>query len=176
MTTDSPAVLSEQLGELLLRKRLTLATAESCTGGWVGQVVTAISGSSQWFDRGFITYSNSAKQEMLGVSGETIERFGAVSEQTAREMAAGALDHSHADVALAVTGVAGPTGGSARTPLGTVCFGWALRTRGSNAHQAAEVFTRRCQFDGDRESVRQQSVVMALRVLLERLNALPGAV
>lgn len=138
-------------------------TAESCTGGWVAQVVTSVAGSSDWFERGFVTYSNDAKREVLGVSGETLKRRGAVSEETAREMAKGALANSKATIALAITGIAGPAGGSAAKPVGTVCFGWA-RKRGLPV-------TERRVFTGDREAVRRQSVVHALEKVLELLEA-----
>src|SRR5689334_15846625 len=121
--------LAEQVGARLLDRRLLLATAESCTGGWVSQELTAIAGSSAWFERGFVTYSNAAKEEMLGVRTETLARHGAVSEEVAAEMALGALAHSHASVAVSVTGIAGPSGGSATKPVGMVCFAWALSGR-----------------------------------------------
>ena len=136
-----------------------LATAESCTGGWAAQAMTAIGGSSEWFERGFVTYSNEAKQEMLGVSEKTIQKHGAVSEETAREMAQGALARSKASVSLSVTGVAGPTGGSDAKPVGTVCFAWATKKGALRSE------TRR--FAGDREAVRRQSVVRALEGVLE---------
>jgi nicotinamide-nucleotide amidase len=139
-----------------------LATAESCTGGWVAQAVTAIAGSSDWFERGFITYSNEAKREMLGVGSGTLERCGAVSEETAREMALGAVAASRTDVAAAVTGVAGPAGGTPAKPVGMVCFGWAFKDG------RADTMTR--NFAGDREAVRRQSVVAALEGLIERLG------
>ncbi|HZS67866.1 MAG TPA: nicotinamide-nucleotide amidohydrolase family protein [Burkholderiales bacterium] len=142
-----------------------LATAESCTGGWAAQVLTALAGSSNWFERGFVTYSNGAKQEMLGVRAETLARHGAVSEETAREMALGAIAHSGASVALAVTGIAGPGGGTREKPVGTVCFAWALKGA------AARSETRR--FSGDREAVRRQSVERALAGVLELLDAAP---
>jgi len=137
-----------------------LVTAESCTGGWVAQAVTAVAGSSGWFERGFVTYSNAAKHEMLGVSRKTLKKFGAVSEQSAREMARGALAHSRAGVAVAVTGVAGPSGGTAAKPVGMVCFAWAKGRR-----VVAE--TRR--FRGGREAVRRQSVIYALEGVLRIL-------
>ncbi|MBM3345942.1 MAG: CinA family protein, partial [Betaproteobacteria bacterium] len=137
MIDDTLSALAAGLGAVLRERSLMLATAESCTGGWVGQAVTAVSGSSDWYDRGFITYSNAAKQEMLGVSPDTIERHGAVSEQTAREMAVGALTHSRAQLALAITGVAGPLGGTAHNPVGTVCFAWAMRARDAAAADAS---------------------------------------
>jgi nicotinamide-nucleotide amidase len=155
--------LAEKVAARLVARKAMLATAESCTGGWVSQALTAIAGSSVWFERGFVTYSNAAKEEMLGVSAETLARHGAVSEQVAKEMALGALAHSHASIALAVTGVAGPTGGSAEKPVGTVCFAWA------GAGLAERVETRR--FAGDRESIRRQSVEYALTGVLELLDA-----
>jgi nicotinamide-nucleotide amidase len=152
--------LARKVGEKLKSSRAMLVTAESCTGGWVAQAVTSVAGSSDWFERGFVTYSNDSKQEMLGVRDETLARHGAVSEETAREMAQGALARSKATVALAVTGVAGPGGGSATKPVGMVCFAWAGK-------HAVKSETRR--FSGDRESVRQQSVIRALEGVLEQL-------
>ncbi len=152
--------LAEKVGAGLKSAGAVLATAESCTGGWVAQAVTSVSGSSDWFERGFITYSNDAKVEVLGVGRATLERHGAVSEQTARERAQGALRHSKATLAVAVTGVAGPTGGTTAKPVGMVCFAWA---RGGKMQSE----TRR--FEGDRESVRRQSVIRALEGILEIL-------
>jgi nicotinamide-nucleotide amidase len=154
--------LAARLGAQLRRRRLKLAAAESCTGGWIAQAVTSVSGSSAWFERGFVTYSNEAKREALGVRGAVLSRHGAVSEETARAMAAGALARSHAQVAVAVTGVAGPTGGTRRKPVGMVCVAWARRGA------APESVTFR--FHGGRESVRRQSVIAALEGLLERLG------
>ena len=136
-----------------------MATAESCTGGLIAGACTEISGSSDWFERGFVTYSNAAKHELLGVPAALIEQHGAVSEPVARAMAAGAVAHSRAQVAVAVTGIAGPTGGSAGKPVGTVWFGWNV-----NGH----VTTATRRFDGDRAAVRQQTLHWAC----ERLNAL----
>ena len=161
MAADSLETLAARVGECLKLKGLMLATAESCTGGWVAQAVTSVSGSSDWFDRGFVTYSNDAKRDMLGVSAETLAARGAVSEETAREMAAGALGRSRASAALAITGVAGPTGGTPDKPVGMVCFAWALRGR------AVESETRRSE--RDREAVRRQYVQHSLQGLLERL-------
>lgn len=154
--------LSVQVGQALLERQLMLACAESCTGGWVSEVVTATSGSSQWFECGFITYSNAAKQEQLGVTADTLRQHGAVSEETVREMAAGALRRSRAQAALAISGVAGPTGGSPDKPVGTVCFAWALR--------GEEAFSQTLHFSGDRETVRRLSVLHALRGLLRLLD------
>ncbi|MBK1680350.1 CinA family protein [Rhodocyclus tenuis] len=156
--------LAAALGEQLLARGEMLATAESCTGGWVAQCATAIAGSSAWFERGFVTYANEAKQEMLGVSAATIASHGAVSEATALAMAEGALAHSRAQWAVAVTGIAGPAGGSAAKPVGTVCFAWA----GSDGMRA--VATR--HFAGDRQQIRAASVACALTGLLERLPPL----
>ena len=161
MASDPLTNLATLVGARLGANGLKLATAESCTGGWVAQAVTSVSGSSAWFDRGFVTYSNDAKRDMLGVRAETLAANGAVSEHAAREMAAGALDRSGAGAAVAVTGVAGPTGGSPDKPAGTVCFAWALRGG------AVESETRR--FAGDREAIRRQSVIRSLQGLLERV-------
>jgi nicotinamide-nucleotide amidase len=163
MTTDTLFVLGTLVGARLRERGLVLACAESCTGGWVAQTVTAVAGSSAWFDRGFVTYSNQAKQEMLGVPAALLEQHGAVSEATAQAMAQGALTYSQAHVALSVTGVAGPSGGTAEKPVGIVCFGWA------RAGGQERVETRR--FDGDREAVRRQSVIHALQGVLALLQS-----
>ena len=155
--------LSEAVGKFLSEQGLTLACAESCTGGWVAAVVTATAGSSGWFDRGYVTYSNQAKEEMLGVPAATIANHGAVSEETARAMAAGALEHSSAGVALAITGVAGPGGGSPGKPVGTVCFSWCRRGEPATSE------TR--HWSGDRETVRRQALMHALNGLIGRLEA-----
>ncbi len=152
--------LSRLVGDHLQSRGWRLATAESCTGGWVAEVVTATAGSSHWFDSGFITYSNDAKVALLGVSPMTLARHGAVSENTTASMVKGTLERTEADVALSISGIAGPGGGSADKPVGTVCFGWA---RTSEAPQTAT-----CHFDGDRESVRRQAVIFALEELLRR--------
>ncbi|HEX4928195.1 MAG TPA: nicotinamide-nucleotide amidohydrolase family protein [Burkholderiales bacterium] len=155
--------LARKLGRALQARQALLVTAESCTGGWAAQAVTAIAGSSAWFERGFVTYSNAAKEELLGVKKRTLARHGAVSEPTAREMALGALSRSRGTIALAITGVAGPGGGSRAKPVGTVCFGWAIRGRSAWSE------TRR--FRGDRRAVRRQSVEHALRGVLGRLDS-----
>jgi nicotinamide-nucleotide amidase len=159
--------IAAQLGRRLKAAGRKLVTAESCTGGWAAQAVTAIAGSSDWFERGFVTYSNDAKREMLGVSADTLARHGAVSEQAALEMASGALARSRASVALAVTGVAGPAGGSAAKPVGTVCFAWAAC--GAAAHSET------LRFAGDREAVRRQSVVHALQGVMRLLDQIGAA-
>lgn len=162
---DDLETLAAELGAALLARGEWLALAESCTGGWLAQAVTAIAGSSAWFDRGFVTYSNAAKTDMLGVSEATLERHGAVSEATARAMAQGALAHSRADWAVAITGVAGPSGGSPDKPVGTVCFAWAAKDGGCEAQIR--------HFTGDRAAVREQSVRYALQGLSQRLEASP---
>jgi nicotinamide-nucleotide amidase len=152
--------IAKQLGRRLRRAGAMLVTAESCTGGWAAQAVTSVAGSSAWFERGFVTYSNASKQEMLGVRRKTLRDHGAVSEETAREMARGALRRSDGTVAVAVTGVAGPSGGSRGKPVGMVCFAWATANRVTSE-------TRR--FPGGRTSVRRQSVVHALQGVLNIL-------
>lgn len=157
--------LADQLGQELKRRGVMLATAESCTGGLLGAVVTAVPGSSHWYERGFIAYTNTAKREMLGVKTETLTRFGAVSEPTARAMVEGVLAASQADLAVAVTGIAGPGGGTPEKPVGTVCLAWAVR------RQAAYAVTQR--FHGDRETIRRAAVIAALEGLKNLLNSLP---
>jgi len=157
-------MLAAQVGESLKSHGFMLATAESCTGGGVAQAVTEISGSSAWFERGFVTYSNIAKVEMLGVSEETLCIHGAVSEATARQMAEGALRSSHAHVALAVTGIAGPTGGTPDKPVGTVWFAWSLRNGATHV--------RLHHLSGNRSEIRAQSVRIALQGVLELLGSL----
>ena len=152
--------LARKVGAALKARGLLLVTAESCTGGWAAMELTAIAGSSEWFERGYVTYSNAAKREELGVSEQTLRRHGAVSEETAREMAAGALQNGRGQVALAITGVAGPTGGSPDKPVGTVCFAWA---------HGSKISSETKRFDGDRASVRRQSVLYALQGVLELL-------
>ncbi|MDD2407554.1 MAG: CinA family protein [Tepidiphilus sp.] len=148
--------LARELGMLLAARGWMLATAESCTGGAVAEAITAIAGSSGWFERGFVTYANAAKIEVLGVDPLTLERHGAVSEAVAREMALGALTHSQAELALSITGIAGPDGGTPDKPVGTVCFGWAWdRTR-------PRVRSERRHFAGERIAVRAQAVRTAL--------------
>jgi nicotinamide-nucleotide amidase len=163
MAADTLNDLAAAVGRLLKDKGEKLVTAESCTGGGVSAAVTAISGSSEWFDRAFVTYSNEAKQQMLRVSAATLGSHGAVSEETAREMALGALAASPGTISVSVTGVAGPTGGTRMKPVGMVCFAWA---RSGEAMPRSE--TR--HFSGDRESVRQQSVVRALQGIVELLD------
>jgi len=156
-------ILAERLGTSLLARGEWLTAAESCTGGWLAQSVTAIAGSSGWFERGFVTYSNAAKVDMLGVPETTLERHGAVSEATARAMAQGALVHSRADWAVAITGIAGPGGGTPEKPVGTVCFAWAGKE--------GACIAQTCQFAGERAAVREQAVRHALLGLQSCLDA-----
>ncbi len=153
-------LLSRKVAKALKEKGESLVTAESCTGGWVAQAVTSVAGSSEWFERGYVTYSNAAKREELGVSKTTLARHGAVSEQTAREMARGALKRGRGTIALSITGVAGPGGGSAGKPVGTVCFGWA---------QGRRMRSETKRFKGGRASIRRQSVIHALKGMLQWL-------
>lgn len=153
--------LAEQVGQALKARALMLVTAESCTGGGIGEAVTMVPGSSAWFERGFITYSNTAKREMLGVQIQTLKTYGAVSQQTVKEMAAGALANSHAQLAVAVSGTAGPAGGTPEKPVGTVWLAWALKDRAA--------LTETWCFAGDRESVRRQTVERSLSGVLELL-------
>ncbi len=157
------ARLAADLGRALEARGWTVATAESCTGGMIGAAITDVAGSSGWFDCGFVTYSNEAKIEMLGVRSETLASSGAVSDATAREMAAGALARSGADLAVAVTGIAGPAGGSPEKPVGLVWLAWAGRDG------AVDAVSHR--FPGDRAAVREAAVAVALSGLLERALA-----
>lgn len=162
MQTDSPDLIRqcESLAQALKTRGWTMAAAESCTGGLIAACCTGLSGSSDWFERGFVTYSNAAKTEQLGVAAELIATQGSVSEPVARAMALGALEHSKAQAAVAVTGIAGPTGGDPDKPVGTVWFGWAMQ---------GQTWTECRRFDGDRDAVRAATVRHALQGLLERL-------
>ncbi|MCW8825817.1 MAG: nicotinamide-nucleotide amidase [Gammaproteobacteria bacterium] len=152
----------EKLAELLLGHHWYLTAAESCTGGWLAKSCTDLAGSSGWFERGFVTYTNEAKNEMLGVEKLTIDTHGAVSEETVAEMAAGALAHSHAHIAVAISGIAGPDGGSESKPVGTVCFSWVVKD--------GESIVQTVYFNGDREAVRHQAVEYALDGLIKLLS------
>jgi nicotinamide-nucleotide amidase len=154
--------LAAKVGEELEQHRLTLAVAESCTGGWVAQVITSCPNSSRWFERGFVTYSNDAKQEMLGVDAAILLRHGAVSEQTARAMAEGAIARSRANVALSITGIAGPTGGNDVKPVGTVWIAWA--------HANKDTVCTKFAFSGGRHEIREQAVAQALKGLLQFID------
>lgn len=153
--------LATRTGALLRARGLLLATAESCTGGGIACAITEIPGSSEWFDCGFVTYSNSSKTEMLGIAEALIARHGAVSEEIAAAMAEGAIANSSAHISVSTTGIAGPTGAVPGKPVGTVCFGWTWR---------GHTHTERHVFDGDRHAVRQQTVTHALQVLNRMLD------
>jgi len=165
MTEDHVTRLARRLGNLAKKRGIDIVAAESCTGGGVATAITRISGSAKYFERGFVTYTNIAKEEMLGVNNETLKAHGAVSEQVAIEMAVGALKHSHADVSVAVTGIAGPTGGVPGKPVGTVYFAWGVR---EGAIQA-----RQFHFEGDRTAIRLQSVYVAIQGLIDLLRRPP---
>jgi nicotinamide-nucleotide amidase len=163
---DDLNTLAIELGAHLKAHHTTLGLAESCTGGMVAQAITSVAGSSAWFDRGFVTYSNAAKIEMLGVLPETLAKYGAVSEQIALEMAQGALTHSNADITGSITGIAGPDGGSDEKPVGTVCFAWASKTgvlRATTQH-----------FLGNRQQIRQQASVTMLTGLMQCVALQPS--
>lgn len=159
--TDSELMhLSERIGQALKGRGATVTTAESCTGGWVAKVITDIAGSSAWFERGFVTYSNEAKSQMIGVKPATLEQHGAVSEPVVVEMAIGAIKAARADYAISISGIAGPDGGTASKPVGTVWFGFASA--------AGEGITRCECFSGDRENVRRQATAYALQTLWQQ--------
>lgn len=159
---DALLGLARAVGETLVEHGWSLATAESCTGGGVSHALTAVAGSSAWFTCGFVTYSDASKRALLGVSEETLARHGAVSEAVAREMARGAQARSDSHVAVAVTGIAGPAGGSAEKPVGTVCFAWAV---------GKGVDSMLCRLEGDRAQVRHAAVMRALAGVLQRVGA-----
>lgn len=162
MPENKLTLIVEQLASLLIQKNKKLAVAESCTGGWIAKVLTDLAGSSVWFERGFVTYSNEAKREMLAVSEATLERYGAVSQETVVEMATGAIDNSHANFSLSVSGIAGPGGGSVVKPVGLVWFAWADHKQIMSSKQKI--------FSGDRDEVRKQAVIYALAELLKLLE------
>jgi nicotinamide-nucleotide amidase len=159
--TDIATQQAEQLAELLLKSSTKLVTAESCTGGGLAEILTRIAGSSAWFERGFVTYSNEAKNELLSVPLDTINQYGAVSEETAAAMAKGALENSHADYSVAITGIAGPGGGTEEKPVGTVCFAWFKRDQAGSS--------TRIKFDGDRMQIREQACLLAMQGLIDLL-------
>ena len=155
--------IAAELGAALKARDFMLSMAESCTGGMVAEAITSIAGSSTWFDRGFVTHSNAAKIDMLGVTGTTLEKFGAVSEQTAIEMANGAIKNSASQIAGSITGIAGPDGGTPEKPVGMVCFAWA------GAAMPTSASTR--IFKGNREQIRRQAAIFMMAELIKRLNA-----
>ncbi len=160
--SDSSAALVTRIAEKLKAENARVSTAESCTGGWLAKTLTDLPGSSDWFEYGFVSYGDNAKQDLLAVPAETLDRYGAVSAEAVAAMADGALSRSGAELAVAVTGIAGPDGGSADKPVGTVWFAWARRGH--------DPISRCRRFDGDRNAVRRQSVVAALSGLLELLD------
>lgn len=164
---DDPALedLARRVGSALARQELMLASAESCTGGWLGQAITSIGGSSAWYERGFITYADNSKREMLGVSSATLEQYGAVSREVAYEMAEGAITRSHAQVAVSVTGIAGPAGGTAEKPVGMICFAWLMKD--------GLTLTETGYFSGSREAIRRQAVARALQGIIDLLQGVP---
>jgi nicotinamide-nucleotide amidase len=156
--------LLQQLAQQLLARDIRVVVAESCTGGGIAHSMTSLPGSSAWFERGYVTYSNEAKKEILSVTNETLNKFGSVSIETAIAMAEGALGNSHAQISVAVTGIAGPDGGTEDKPVGTVCFAWGAE--GSSTISTSTVFS------GDRESIREQAILMALQGLQEIVEKL----
>ena len=162
MADSELSTLSAEVGKLLLRNHAMLTLAESCTGGMVASLITEIAGSSQWFDSGLVTYSNASKQALLNVSAETLANHGAVSEETAREMALGALSQGRATISASITGIAGPDGGTPQKPVGTVSFAWASSTN------SVIVCTHHLQ--GNRQQIREQSARIALQGVAELLS------
>ena len=158
--------ISKEVAKLLIARGWTLALAESCTGGLVSAALTNLAGSSDWFERGYITYSNQAKTECLDVAAETIESFGAVSEQVAKAMSEGAQKNAGVNVSVSITGIAGPAGGSIEKPVGTVCFGWTIQKE----NLAAITICKTMQFSGDRQAVREQARDYALSELIKLLK------
>jgi len=163
MSSDIVDTLAQRLGELCQQAGYKIVTAESCTGGGLAEIMTRIPGSSAWFERGLVTYSNEAKQELLGIAQEILDEHGAVSEETATAMAEGALQYSHADLSVAITGIAGPDGGSEEKPVGMVCFAWGDNNTG-------RIRTTTVRFAGSRLKIRTQACKVALQGLIENLE------
>lgn len=161
--TDLAIEQAKQLAELLIKANAKLVTAESCTGGGLAEILTRLPGSSAWFERGYVSYANDAKIELLNVNSKTLALYGAVSEEIAREMVVGAVKNSHANIGVSVTGVAGPGGGTVEKPVGTVCFGWNVRE--------TIIKTKRVVFNGDRLAIREQSCLLALQGLIDEMQA-----
>ncbi|ODQ08050.1 MULTISPECIES: nicotinamide-nucleotide amidase [Enterobacterales] len=161
---DEMTRLSIEVGKALLEKKSTITTAESCTGGWIAKVITDISGSSEYYHRGFVTYSNEAKHEMIGVDKQTLLKYGAVSEEVVLQMAKGALTTANADFAVSVSGIAGPGGGSEEKPVGLVWFGFAMKTS-----TGIQTKAKHCIFNGSREQVRAESVIFSLKSILKEI-------
>lgn len=170
MNDQSLQMLATRLGEALCARGIFLATAESCTGGWLSKVVTDIPGSSSWFDCGFVVYNREAKQQMLGVPAALIDANGEVSEATVEAMAEGAIAQSRAAVTVAISGIAGPGGGSEEKPLGTVCLAWCIADRINGVMRNSKTTNCRELFSGDREAVRRQAVARGLQGVLDLLE------
>ena len=164
--TAKEDIQARQVAELLIKTSSKLVTAESCTGGGLAEILTRIPGSSAWLERGFVTYSNAAKQELLSVPFKTLEQFGAVSEETANAMARGAVENSRADYGVSITGIAGPGGGTKEKPVGTVCLGWYKRDE--------DGYTTRIVFVGDRLGIRKQACLLAMKGLIDMLQKVAG--
>ncbi|MBL1141838.1 MAG: CinA family protein [Proteobacteria bacterium] len=160
--SDIASQQAEQLAELFLKSSAKLVTAESCTGGGLAEILTRIPGSSAWFERGYVTYSNESKNELLNVPVNTLEQYGAVSEETAIAMVEGALENSHANYSVSITGIAGPDGGTEDKPVGTVCFGWSKRNGVER--------TTHIVFEGDRLKIREQACMLAMQGLIDLLQ------
>ena len=167
------AELAEEVARMLKAEDIHLVTAESCTGGWLAKLMTDVVGSSHWFERGFVTYSNESKQEMLGVLPSIINEQGAVSEGTVRAMAQGALDNSHAQLSVAISGIAGPGGATPDKPVGTVWFAWGFR-KADTTSETPYINSHHCLFEGDRDAVRRQAVVHAMQIMQELIPDLVG--
>ncbi|WP_337154471.1 nicotinamide-nucleotide amidase [Proteus terrae] len=161
---DEMTRLSIEVGKVLIEKKSTITTAESCTGGWIAKVITDIAGSSEYYHRGFVTYSNEAKHEMIGVDEQTLLKYGAVSEEVVLQMAKGALITANADFAVSVSGIAGPGGGSEEKPVGLVWFGFAMKTP-----KGIQATTKHCIFSGSREQVRADSVIFSLKSIIKEI-------
>lgn len=161
---DEMTRLSIEMGKALLEKKRTITTAESCTGGWIAKVITDIAGSSEYYQRGFVTYSNEAKHEMIGVDEQTLLKYGAVSEEVVRQMAKGALIKANADFAVSVSGIAGPGGGSEEKPVGLVWFGFAMKTS-----TGIQTTATHCIFSGSRAQIRAESVIFSLKSILKEI-------
>ena len=162
MELNNLEILSADLGALLQKKKMFFTSAESCTGGLLSQSIVSVPGSSAWFGCSFITYSNISKQKILGVSKDTLKTFGAVSEEVVKEMVTGALDESHADLGIAISGIAGPGGGTDERPVGTVCVAWKLK--------GSETIKSTFLFEGNRNEVRYQTVITGLEGAIELLK------
>ncbi|WP_193016348.1 nicotinamide-nucleotide amidase [Proteus sp. FME41] len=161
---DEMTRLSIEMGNALIKKGCTITTAESCTGGWIAKIITDIAGSSDYYHRGFVTYSNEAKHEMIGVDEQTLAKFGAVSEEVVLQMAEGALKAANADFAISVSGIAGPGGGSEDKPVGLVWFGFAVKTS-----TGIQVTAKHSIFYGTREQIRAESVIFSLKSIIKEI-------